>query len=360
MTTLSPTTDVLLACYQTHWQTSSDALLIIEFDKQKGYLHYANGIFASELQFSARDNLEHVLPTILANKINVLGLQAVNSGSEVRYVDVQGHEIVLFPFVLKAQSFALCRITHLAAMLAQLTKEPNLCNNASLLPSAIKKLSGQVLVAEDHFDNRQLISRLLQKMGLSVVIAKNGEEAVELAISKDFELILMDIQMPVFSGIKALELLQQTGLSCPVIALSSNASNRDIQHYLSLGFNAHVAKPINVQALVDVVNQHVNNDSAEAVGQVNLSSEEYLSLKRQYISHLPADIDRLQKAYQMKDFRLIGKVAHAIKGSSGNFGFDKLSELAGAIEQAADDVNQTDIDTAMLAFESEYKRYGLF
>lgn len=111
----------------------------------------------------------------------------------------------------------------------------------------------RVLLAEDVIDNQILISKYLEKAGASVAFANNGAEAVELALQRDFDIILMDIQMPVLDGIRATKELRSKGYTGPIVALTAHAMAEEVKKSIEAGCNAHLTKPIDKKALVEAV-----------------------------------------------------------------------------------------------------------
>jgi CheY-like chemotaxis protein len=112
----------------------------------------------------------------------------------------------------------------------------------------------RVLLVEDTPINQTLETILLNRMGYEVTLASNGLEAVEAFQSGQFELILMDIQMPEMGGIEATQLIRQIEnqahlLTTPIIAVTANALKGDREHYLASGMDGYVSKPISIEAL---------------------------------------------------------------------------------------------------------------
>ena len=105
-------------------------------------------------------------------------------------------------------------------------------------------LSGKVLVVEDNDMNQQLIAQNLTAAGLEYQIECNGEEGYQAALAGDFDLILMDIQMPVMDGKEAIGILRAVGFNSPIVALTANVLPQDVTEYRQLGFNQCLAKPI--------------------------------------------------------------------------------------------------------------------
>jgi CheY-like chemotaxis protein len=120
----------------------------------------------------------------------------------------------------------------------------------------------RVLVVDDSIDNRVLVTRYLQLEGAIVESAKNGKEAVEMVHKKPYDVLLMDLQMPVMDGFEATAALRREGYKCPVIALTAHALKEERERCLSNGFDAHLPKPIDRLALVEALAQRCGTNQA--------------------------------------------------------------------------------------------------
>ncbi len=121
-----------------------------------------------------------------------------------------------------------------------------------------------VLLAEDVVENQVLISRLLGEAGIEVDVASNGIEAIEMAKSHDYDVVLMDIQMPDLDGYQATLSLRQDGYQRPIIALTAHALTEERQRCLSVGCNDHLTKPIDRFALLESVNRYARSTLEQA------------------------------------------------------------------------------------------------
>ena len=108
----------------------------------------------------------------------------------------------------------------------------------------------RVLLVEDSLDNQFIISHFLKSTGISLKVANNGQEGVNIALSEKFDLVLLDLQMPVMGGIEAMKKLAELNYQTPVIALTAHAMKEDRRQCLSVGFKDHISKPVNRQVLL--------------------------------------------------------------------------------------------------------------
>ena len=119
-------------------------------------------------------------------------------------------------------------------------------------------LKGDILVVEDNPVNQKLIVIFLQKAGFNVTVAGNGKEAVDIVSSgKVFDIIFMDIHMPVMDGVTATKEIRAMGITTPIIALTANVIKEDMDNFIASGMNSHIAKPINFDKLNEVLLQYL-------------------------------------------------------------------------------------------------------
>ncbi|MDP5133563.1 MAG: ATP-binding protein [Paraglaciecola sp.] len=118
----------------------------------------------------------------------------------------------------------------------------------------------RILVVEDNEINRVIVEELLGKVGAEVMCAENGQIAIDTLALGVFDLVLMDIQMPVMDGCSAIRTIRAMDKyqSLPIIALTANAMKHEIELYKTLGFNAHVTKPFNFDSLLGQIHQQLH------------------------------------------------------------------------------------------------------
>jgi PAS domain S-box-containing protein len=120
----------------------------------------------------------------------------------------------------------------------------------------------KVLVADDAPDNQFLVTRYLTQAGATVDVAGDGEEAVTMAQAKDYDIVLMDIQMPKLSGYDATQKLRKEGYSRPIVALTAHAMRGEREKCRLAGCNDYLAKPVKMQDLIDMVREKIWSDGA--------------------------------------------------------------------------------------------------
>ena len=115
----------------------------------------------------------------------------------------------------------------------------------------------QALVAEDNEVNAEIVQFLLEKHGIKVTIVKNGQKAVEIMLEKHFDVIFMDIMMPVLNGLEATKIIREYNQEIPIFAMTANAFVDDIQQSLEAGMNAHLTKPLQEEEILEAIHKYV-------------------------------------------------------------------------------------------------------
>lgn len=194
----------------------------------------------------------------------------------------------------------------------------------------IPSLVGNILLVEDIEVNRQLITLNLRQTGAKIDTAVNGLEGLQMALSGEYDLILMDIQMPVMDGKEALKSLQQLGISTPIYALTANVISADIQEYIALGFSGVLSKPLELNKLYSVLKQYLrteNHSDAEKAQRSNLFAQDP-KIKALFFSELSKQNMEITENIKKLDYAGLTNAAHIIKGSAETFGYDTLTKLA--------------------------------
>ena len=128
---------------------------------------------------------------------------------------------------------------------------------APTLPAQQTPHRGRLLIVDDVVTNRRYLRLLLKRAGFEIVEAENGQKALDAVEAQDFDLVLMDLQMPVMDGYQATEQLRQSGIDIPVIAVTANPFEASLQKSLKAGCNAWLTKPVDPDALLDEISKQL-------------------------------------------------------------------------------------------------------
>jgi len=198
-------------------------------------------------------------------------------------------------------------------------------------------LRGSVLLADDTAEVRELVGLYIASIApqVHVVSVDNGARAVERALVDDFDVIVMDLQMPEMDGLSAAQLLRASGYRGAMIALTANALSEDRDHCVAAGFDAFITKPIDAKVLADALHTCL---AGVAVGEdaiVWADMPELKALKVRFTGSLVARHAEMADALMRSDLATVAGIAHQLKGSGGNFGFPDLTVCAGTLEHEA-------------------------
>ena len=195
-----------------------------------------------------------------------------------------------------------------------------------------------MLLVEDSLDNQRLVSMYLNQLGVEVVIAGNGSQAIERIRESQFDLVLMDMQMPIMDGLEATGVLRSLGISTPIVALTANAMKEDVARCHEAGCDAFLAKPIDHDEFVRVMRAYLESAAAEpesCADTQNSGSDGnalFSELVATFLSGLPVQLEAMQAAYKQQDWPKLKALAHKLKGAGGGFGHMDLTEMAAALE----------------------------
>lgn len=216
-------------------------------------------------------------------------------------------------------------------------------------------LSGiKILLVEDNEINQEVASMMLEKVGIKAQIANDGKEAVEIFMAnpKHFDLILMDLQMPVMGGYEATTIIRQQDNEIPIIALTAAAMVEDKEKALAAGMNDHLGKPIDRDDLYKMIAKWCNifvikHDTSQesqsvegntildlpfALNMVNGNQEILERLLTKFLSQLDGEFVDVADRVERNDPSAASMI-HAIKGVSGNLGARELCTQCTLIDQ---------------------------
>ncbi|MBS1143216.1 MAG: hypothetical protein H6R14_622 [Proteobacteria bacterium] len=221
----------------------------------------------------------------------------------------------------------------------------------------------RILLAEDNLINQEVATELLKEAGMVVDLAEDGQQAIDLATRNDYDLILMDIQMPNVDGIEATQAIRRLPdhTAVPIIAMTANAFNEDRDLCMGAGMNDHLAKPVAPEQMYATLLHWIRSAPAQAAnGTLAMDSADastrkllcgikgldldsalkvvsgklafYCRLLRLFAGTHAEDPAKLAKALDHGLLEEARNIAHALKGSAANIGAHKVREIAASIE----------------------------
>lgn len=198
-----------------------------------------------------------------------------------------------------------------------------------------------ILLVEDNELNQKLIGQMLINFGFEITIAGNGLECLSIMQRKNFDLVLMDMLMPIMDGFEATHRIRRNPAwtHLPIIAVTANSLNGDREKCLACGCNSYLAKPFKSEALVKEIRQLLKSEFIKEQHATPLAQQLIAELLPEFMETLSESLDELEDAIQLKSLPHIKNISHALKGTAGMYGFMKISRLAAYIEKAADEKN---------------------
>ncbi|TFH07209.1 MAG: response regulator, partial [Nitrosomonadales bacterium] len=237
---------------------------------------------------------------------------------------------------------------------------------------ALKAIQGaKILLVDDNEINQEIGIEILEQAGFYVTTADNGEEAVEKVAQSEFDCVLMDIQMPVMDGYTATETIRKDAQfsNLPIIAMTANAMEEDRKKASESGMNDHVAKPIDIKKLFDVLIKWIDvpevrrtvkiTDNADeltdsiiipelygidteiGLSRVSGNTKLYLKILNKFRISQADVTKRIKVSFDAGDNETSEREAHTLKGLAGNIGAEALQQAAQIVESQAKSKNNT-------------------
>lgn len=232
--------------------------------------------------------------------------------------------------------------------------------------------SRKILLAEDVELNQMIARHILEAWGMEVTIANNGKEALNAVEKNNYDLVLMDIQMPEMDGIEATKnirlLADPEKANVPVIALTANALKGDSEKYLSMGMTDYLSKPFDETKLFQVITRNIANLDSVPEEEEGEKKEEPSVIKQQksvpmatdtlydlstirsisggdegfvkkmidlFIETVPQNVEELNKALAEQDWDQVSKMAHKLKSTLDSMGIASVKQDVRTVEQNA-------------------------
>jgi PAS domain S-box-containing protein len=241
-----------------------------------------------------------------------------------------------------------------------------------------ERKSLRILLAEDNPVNQLLTLRVLEKHGHTVITAGNGRAALERLENGDFDLILMDIQMPEMDGLEATAAIRKdegpAGKRLPIIAMTAHAMDGDRERCLAAGMDGYISKPIRAEDLIDAIDKLGSSpafvevaraakrreqepiDIASAMERAGGNVELLKEMMALFLEELPMLMTTLREAVMAGDAKATERAAHKLKGCEGNFSAYPASEAATKLEVTGRDGSLSGAGPVLAKLEKEIAR----
>ncbi len=196
-----------------------------------------------------------------------------------------------------------------------------------------------VLAVDDSNDNLFLLKEILSPMTSNIDFANNGLEACEQVKKKKYDIIFMDIQMPVMDGYTAITQIRKNYKNLPIFAVTAHAGLVEEKKCLEAGFTGRITKPINRDKIYTTMKEVFNLEikEKEELPQENSPQDPLIiKLLPKYFATREEDLDIVKKAISEKDYQTIKKIGHRVKGSAKSYGFAEIGDLSQQLELAAE------------------------
>jgi CheY-like chemotaxis protein len=202
------------------------------------------------------------------------------------------------------------------------------------------RFAGEILLCEDSKMNQEVISARLAKVGLKTIVAENGREGLELVAGrgrkglKPFDLIFMDIHMPVMDGLEAASEIAKLNTGTPIIAMTPNSGPAEREQYLARGMSDCLGKPFTSQELMGCLVKYMTPAGYGAAAPS--APEDEAKLKTRLINAFMRNnktvVPEIRKALDNGEVKLAHRLAHTLKGNAGLLGRERLQKAAQEVE----------------------------
>ena len=227
---------------------------------------------------------------------------------------------------------------------------PNLFSDNNVMPEVESNpLEGmRILVVDDVAENRKVARLFLERAGAEVDTADDGVMAVDMCLGSNYDIVLMDIQMPNMSGIQATTKIRSKGFDKPILALTAFSSGADRDECLQAGMNDFLAKPFEPAILIQSTARWLRQSRESLIGLADdlpfsddenpFDDPDLLIVARDWVNSLPDRLlNQISEALDRHDGESAAQLAHAIKGSGGTLGLPEFTDPASRLEKAAVD-----------------------
>jgi CheY-like chemotaxis protein/HPt (histidine-containing phosphotransfer) domain-containing protein len=225
----------------------------------------------------------------------------------------------------------------------------------------------RILIVDDNIVNQQVALHILEKLGCHADIACNGQEAVNMHAERQYDLILMDCQMPVLDGYQATKAIRaqeaENGLHTPIVAVTAFTMQGERDQCLAAGMDDFLAKPVRLGTLRDALGRWLHSSTSgkqeerdEFASMQKMFGADFAELTALYLADSPKRIASLTEAIAEKNAARIAAVAHSLSGSCASIGATGLAAICKELEIRSKAEQLDNIEEMMSEISMEYAR----
>jgi len=218
------------------------------------------------------------------------------------------------------------------------------------------QFKGKILIAEDYEFNRLFLKEILEKLGLEVDIAINGEEAIKKALENYYNLILMDVTMPKIDGIEASKIIKEKK-SVPIIAVTAHTFEEDVKKFLKYT-DDYLSKPIDMENLIKILNKYMKSSTSiktKISKKFNFSIDQTKDILNTFIINTQNTLEELKVAIENKNYKKLYEIFHNLKSSSGALEINDIYEVSTKLMKKALNKEDTNYEDSIKVIEKSLK-----
>lgn len=207
-----------------------------------------------------------------------------------------------------------------------------------------KKHRHKVLVADENLSCQLLMRVLMKKANLEAKIVGNGAAVIEAVMSEQFDMIIMNTNLPEISGIAVADAIRKKGIKIPIIALLSSGRNADIKKCLKVSFDGYLQKPITKKPLYEMLSRFLTETESNRPNQKQVernysNDDNAASYIDRFFEDIPEVLDQLDDLNKNVDLEMIAELVHELREPDNSDGLESLQEYADELEKLIDQVN---------------------
>lgn len=321
------------------------------------------------------DNIGHTELVLIEDKVKIDRNKALNAGYFcVLSTPIEKRLLYNTLYATSLDNFEQGKVTRLVEIKSGKTNEKQI----------------NIIVGEDNPTNQKVIRKILEFAGHNVDVAANGEEVLDAIDNKDYDLIIMDMHMPVMDGVEAVKLYRfmSTGHSTniPVLMLTANATPEAVEKCMEAGANAYLTKPIETEKLLSTIDSLINTSNSDDTTKFKKNVFKLIPAKKteqgpvidlkvlDNLTNLSQDVDfindliqgflkdtkqlieNMEASLQEGNYAKIQDYAHAIKGSARSIGATTLAEYASDIYKLCAGVQRENMPNLIDTIKKDYVR----